>query len=291
MTINLVLSRKGFDSANGAIPSPILPDGRMVSLPIPSRTDDYSLADLDVTDIDVTQLVSDLGGPGDARVHLDPDLQRPAARRMPGWRPALGQTGAAQSHLAAEGIGTGDAFLFFGWFRQVEFVQGRWRYQRVAPHVHALFGWLEVDAVLSIVTARKQCLADHAWIADHPHVAKPEHYDNQRNTLYVAPERSQHDSALRGGGRFETYAPELRLTTPGATRSLWTLPAWFHPGANRLALTYHKDPKRWKTTEHGCELRSVAIGQEFVLHGKHYPELSSWVGGLIRAHAAPQARV
>ena len=36
--MRLILSRKGFDSANGGCPSPIFPDGSMLSLPIPSRS-------------------------------------------------------------------------------------------------------------------------------------------------------------------------------------------------------------------------------------------------------------
>ena len=32
-TMKIILSRKGFDSANGGGPSPIFPDGRLLSLP------------------------------------------------------------------------------------------------------------------------------------------------------------------------------------------------------------------------------------------------------------------
>ena len=35
--MKLIFSRKGFDSSAGGIPSPILPDGRMISLPIPAN--------------------------------------------------------------------------------------------------------------------------------------------------------------------------------------------------------------------------------------------------------------
>jgi hypothetical protein len=34
--VKLILSRKGFDSAAGGVPSPLI-DGRPVSLPIPTR--------------------------------------------------------------------------------------------------------------------------------------------------------------------------------------------------------------------------------------------------------------
>lgn len=40
--MKIILSRKGFDSANGGIVSPIFEDGTMISFPIPSGdTDTY----------------------------------------------------------------------------------------------------------------------------------------------------------------------------------------------------------------------------------------------------------
>jgi hypothetical protein len=35
LLMKVILSRKGFDSASGGMPSPILPDGTLISLPIP----------------------------------------------------------------------------------------------------------------------------------------------------------------------------------------------------------------------------------------------------------------
>jgi len=37
--MKVALSRKGFDSGYGGCPSPILPDGTILSLPIPSKKD------------------------------------------------------------------------------------------------------------------------------------------------------------------------------------------------------------------------------------------------------------
>ena len=34
--MKVIISRKGFDSGYGGMPSPILPDGTMISMPIPS---------------------------------------------------------------------------------------------------------------------------------------------------------------------------------------------------------------------------------------------------------------
>ena len=35
--MKIILSRKGFDSSNGGIPSPIMPDGTLISMPIPAK--------------------------------------------------------------------------------------------------------------------------------------------------------------------------------------------------------------------------------------------------------------
>ena len=170
--MKLVLSRKGFDSAAGGIASPILPDGRMISLPIPGGNDNFTFADLNVPEISASALLSDLSSERHAitdAVHLDPDLDRSIQSRLPGWRPALGQTGAAQTHLNGQGVGPGDVFLFFGWFRRVELHQSMWRYLPRAPDLHVMFGWLEVGNVITLHQNRNAALAEFPWIADHPH--------------------------------------------------------------------------------------------------------------------------
>ena len=66
--MKLVLSRKGFDSSAGGIPSPILPDGRLISLPIPSREDDFTFADINVPDVDMAAPLAGLIGSDALRV-------------------------------------------------------------------------------------------------------------------------------------------------------------------------------------------------------------------------------
>lgn len=286
--MQVILSRKGFDSQYGGIPSPILPDGRLLPLPIPSGHDTATMADLGYTGTDMAQLIADLSGGKHTlatRVHMDPDLDSPIHARLPGWRPSLGQTGAAQSHLRRRGIGPGDVFLFFGWFRQTERVEGRWRFARGTPDLHVLFGWLEVAEVLSIVTQRTDTLTRHPWTATHPHVASPQWYDDERNTLYIARSSSAivtNDSF--GGGRFPTMRPALRLTKRDCSRSVWSLPPWFYP-EGRAPLSYHPNSDSWKIEEGSVTLRSAAKGQEFVLDGDLYPQLQPWVSDLIRKNS------
>src|SRR5262245_1090256 len=78
--IQIVLSRKGFDSSAGGHASPILPDGTMVSLPIPSTLDCLDYGSLRLSDgrtfralIDELNARARVDGKG---AHLDPDLVR-----------------------------------------------------------------------------------------------------------------------------------------------------------------------------------------------------------------------
>lgn len=275
----LILSRKGFDSGYGGIPSPIMPDGRLVPLPIPSNHDHTEMQHSGNLSPEFSEVLGDLSGGRyglSSRVHLDPDLNRRSDLRLPGWRPSLGQSGTAQSHLASQGVTQGDVFLFFGWFREVEKSQGRWRYVPSAPNLHALYGWLEVGDVLSIVLDRQGSLQRYPWIADHPHFANPVHYSNSRNTLYIASEHSNFRPDSVGGGIFSRLEEGLCLTMKGQSRSKWQLPAWFYP-EGRTPLSYHGRLDRWTKLGDQCSLNSVAKGQEFVLRLDEYPESSEWL--------------
>jgi len=145
--MRIILSRKGFDSANGGGPSPIFPDGEMVSLPIPSRLAPISYSRVTTRRMSLGDLVPALTngriGAADG-AHVDPDLYAESLARAPGWRPAFGQVASAQAHLADQGVGPGDLFLFFGWFRRVHAVGGQWSLRPDAPDLHVLFGWLQV---------------------------------------------------------------------------------------------------------------------------------------------------
>jgi hypothetical protein len=269
--MKLILSRKGFDSSPtcGACASPILPDGRMISLPIPHDSGTLAFAALRHQGLDVGQIVSDLTGTAEMAArcaHLDPDLDPTARPRQPGWRPAFGQDSAAQRHLDRMDVGVGDLFLFFGWFRRVVRVDGRYRYRDKARNLHVLFGWLRVGEILRLGPDSVP-----AWLRDHPHAVSK---SAPHNTVYVA-------DGPDGGGIFPTFRPALRLTAPDSTsRSMWRLPTDFQPGG-RVPLTYHRDPSRWSPARGGCRLQSVAKGQEFVLDLQSYPGVRRWAEELI----------
>jgi hypothetical protein len=285
--MKIVLSRKGFDSRYGGVPSPILPDGTMLPLPIPSADNPHRMCDLVKQGMNLGDLTFSLSRgrvSPDTSVHLDPDIDTKLVRRPTGWLPALGQTGAAQRHLARQGVGTGDVFLFFGWFRKAEPNGSAWRYVPGAPDLHVLFGWLQVGEVLSVVTDREGSLRGRAWLALHPHVAAREKYTDPLNTVYVAKQDldlGEGRNAARGGGVFGRYRDALRLTATGKPRTFWRLPRWMQPSGSQPALSYHRTPNRWTVDGDSVLLRSAAIGQEFVLDADHFPESRQWLRELL----------
>jgi len=204
-------------------------------------------------------------------VHLDPDLRRESLPRKLGWRPMFGQSHAAQRHLQNHGIGEGDIFLFFGWFREVEKHDDRWNFKRGARDLHVFFGWLKVGEVWHLA---EDLTSIPEWAKSHPH-ATPNYGPN--NTIYVAAETRKGYSA----GIFPRITEHLTLTCPGSSRSCWRLPAWFHPVKDKSCLSYHSNPKRWELKGGYTYLTSVARGQEFVLDSSDYSEAEDWARGLI----------
>ena len=98
--MKIILSRKGFDGSNGGCPSPIMPDGTMLSMPIPS-TDDVRYDDLCYRDLLYSELLNQLN-PKKTYVacHLDPDIRSDVRKRkIDGWLPAFGQISAANTYL------------------------------------------------------------------------------------------------------------------------------------------------------------------------------------------------
>ena len=287
----LILSRKGFDSGSGGCPSPIFPDGTMLSLPIPSR-DREQFDDLQHRDVNIASLVNDLTNGrlnGRNPVHLDPDLNfgtyryRKTRAAWQQWRGMLGQTGIAQGHLDKQGVGTGDIFLFFGLYRRVEEAAHGWHFVRGAPELHVLWGWLQVD--------RKHRVADIGpddlpWARHHPHLSGV--YRGDQNTVYAAStnlDLSDDDQCRASGwGTFPRFDQRLVLTDPNGTGvSQWRLPRWFYPDGSKPPLTYHPDRRRWRRDADHAYLRSVGRGQEFVLDLAHYPEAVDWLSDLVNS--------
>lgn len=292
--MKIILSRKGFDSTYGEVPSPIFEDGSMLSIPIPADSkltyDDLSSKNSSGSKISniVEDLTSKKGNShvkGNSDVHLDPDLNPDSYPRSDGWKPMFGTSGAAQGHLVKQGVGIGDLFLFFGWFREVINKSGRYEYKKSAEDKHVIFGWLQVGSILHPQT---QVDAIPEWAKYHPHCEEAQQ-EEPGNCLYIASDQLQLGDIkgeFPGGGVFKTYKDHpLCLTKKGQwKRSLWELPEWFYPDADKPPLSYHTNvSKRWSKADGYAILQSVARGQEFVFDTDHYPEAIGWLESIFNS--------
>lgn len=176
--MKLILSRKGFDSSAGGVPSPIMPDGRVVPLPIPDKGSPISYSEINFDSASIAALVHDLTKgriPPHYGAHLDPDLARESLPRLPGWRPLFGQTGTAQGHLRNNGVGIGDIFLFFGLFRRVKEIRGNYTWDIGARPRHLIWGWMQIGGILEPrVSPPKDC----EWAMYHPHYNRDDYLNN-----------------------------------------------------------------------------------------------------------------
>lgn len=272
--MKLILSRKGFDSSAGGVPSPIV-DGRPVSLPIPTRMPTpITFGDLPEP---IPTLVEQLTRNRHTRAtpcHLDPDIDPTCLPRAPGWRGSLGQVGAAQGHLRHQRVGEGDLFLFWGLFRPMTRVRGRWSFDGLAEH--RLFGWLQIGEVIPLGADGSHALERDPWLVDHPHVRTGW---SDSNTLYLAADRLQlgdHSTHRPGSGLLTSGR---RLTHREALRpSLWAVPDWLNPTTGGVGMTYHP-PQRWSDTG---ALQTAARGQEFVADIGNRPDAMAWLADLFQ---------
>ncbi len=284
--MKIIFSRKGFDSSTGKVASPILPSGKLCSLPIPEtlvcahplRYQDI-LFDGQSLGRPVHDMTRGKISPG-TPAHLDPDLNHASIPRLPGWKPLFGQAGAAESHLQHQNIGAGDVFLFYGWFRRVEQCAGTYRYAPGAPDLHIIFGWLQIEQ--RVPAAQWSSLP--AWAGDHAHCRRANPLALE--SLYLSSDRLTLPGITLnkpGAGLFPRYHPSLCLTSQESNNSRrnWRLPRWMAPAYGRSSLTYHPNPLSWETKADHVLLRSAGRGQEFVLDCAAYPEAITWLANLI----------
>jgi len=217
------------------------------------------------------QIIDELAaGPqiGQRRAHLDPDLVREARPRLPGWRPTLGQLGAAGTHLRNEGVSEGDLFLFFGWFRHTERASDGLHFRRRTNGFHAIFGYLEIGEIF-----RVDPYADlPAWLRDHPH-ATPSRRANRSNTVYVASRRLSFHPSYPGAGVFR-FNDRLVLTKKDCSRrGRWNLdPVLFR----HVRISYHSE-----TAWHDGYFQSYPRAQEYVIHADD--PIIAWASRIIRS--------
>ena len=163
--MKVILSRKGFDSSCGGQASPILPDGTLLSLPIPSndvhKYSELSWGCLSYLDI-IKQLKHKTTLNERSHCHLDPDLRATTLLRTDRWKPAFGQTGSSLTELRDNGVKEGDLFLFFGWFKKTEYYNEQLRYIPKSPNLHVIYGYMQIGNIVDSVSQIPE------WLKYHP---------------------------------------------------------------------------------------------------------------------------
>jgi len=218
--MKVVLSRKGFDASNGGCPSPIMPDGMLLSMPIPSDDRD-SFDDLCYNGMPYSGILRQLAPRRTfGHCHVDPDIRGDCrAKPIPGWKPGFGQIGAARGVLTHGGVEPGDLFLFFGWFRKVELYRGSYRYVKRSQggffdhsDLHVIYGYMQVDEILT----SKERVSEYPW---HPHAAESR-IDNGTNAIYIPTERLSFLPERKGYGTLD-YRLDRVLTMENKNRGTW----------------------------------------------------------------------
>ena len=218
--LKVILSRKGFDSSNGGCPSPIMPDGTLISMPIPSK-DGVQYSDLQYNGISYAKLLSQLNSKAVcSSCHLDPDI-RDNVRTSPisGWKAAFGQANAAQGILTNAKVEKGDIFLFFGWFRQTELKNGVYKFTRKQSSnfyrhsdLQIIYGYMEIGEIIKSPAQ----ISKYPW---HPH-ASENLINNKTNALYIPSDRLSLNPELPGYGTLD-FRTDRVLTLKGQKRATW----------------------------------------------------------------------
>ncbi len=205
--MRIIFSRKGFDSAAGKAPSPII-NGRPFSLPIPTSWRSETTYEI----LGLGEIVENASNGRIARnklCHEDPMFS--------GKRCAFGQTGSAQSHLRNQGVAIGDVFLFFGLFSD----------EITNEKHHRVFGYQKVEKIHELGTHPTEDDQPVGFPSRHPHTLGEW---NNNNTLY-----------LGEGATCMTASKELRLTQDGGPISTWKIPHWLF----KTGLSFHGKKERW----------------------------------------------
>lgn len=222
--MKIILSRKGFDSANGGIVSPIFEDGTLMSFPIPDKNekiDTYN--DLMYGEQSYREILDNLHfkDTSDYHCHVDPDLDCARRKVVPdGWKPIFGQINSSARYLLRDedSVQEGDIFLFFGNYHAVEKSEGHYRYIRKSGDFYKdndlqiIWGYLQVGKIL---TNKEEQLAMN-W---HPH-ARGGRPDNPSNVLFVAAEHLSFASDMPGAGLLK-FSKDRVLTREGANKATW----------------------------------------------------------------------
>jgi hypothetical protein len=267
--MKIILSRKGVDSNTGGLASPILPDGTLLSLPIPSD-DIITYSSINWNKKSYIDIIKELSPKTTlntfSNCHLDPDLRYDSIGRQENWQPAFGQTGSSLTELRRNEVNIGDIFLFFGWFKETEYHNGLLRYKYKAKDLHVIFGYMQIGDIIESYSDVPD------WLKYHPHANLNNYknaWDKNLNAIYLPTKQLSLFPDLPGCGTFQ-YNKKIVLTKEGYSRSRWDFPH------SMKGTPISHNPNGWKEDY----FQSAGRGQEFVINGT--PNVIEWVKSLFQ---------
>ena len=220
--MKIIFSRKGFDSDNGGIVSPIMEDGTLVSFPIPSDDKD-SFDDLFYLNQPYSQILKNLKykeNPQYPNCHIDPDLsQNRRKHQINGWCPIFGQVNSSAVYLLnTVKVQPGDLFLFFGNYHKVKFVDGKYRYIKNTGDFYSdndlqlIWGYLQVGEIITAPEEQRK----YSW---HPH-SNRDRKEEHSNTMFLARNKLSFNETMPGAGVLK-YREDRVLTAKDCTKATW----------------------------------------------------------------------
>ena len=270
--MNIILSRKGFDSSNGGIVSPIMEDGTLVSFPIPSKDKD-KFEDLFYCGQPYSKILQYLNykeNPECPNCHVDPDLTIERRKnKIDSWCPIFGQCGSSAIYLTNKvQVKEGDLFLFFGNYHKVQFIDGKYQFVKKNGDFYSdndlqvIWGYMQVGKIVKDSTEQRK----YSW---HPH-STDGMVEGKCNTMFVATDKLSFNTNLPGAGVLK-FREDRVLTAKDCNKATWVKRSVYDVNSiigNR---------KNSSKVPNGIDY--AGIWQELGL--KHSPECEEWAISIV----------
>ena len=272
--MKIILSRKGFDGGIGKIASPIMPDGTLLSMPIPEDDNEMRYDQISWNGKTYLEIIESLTRRrGYCKCHLDPDIRENRVTPVPGWREAFGQSTGAQKQLENAEVDVGDIFLFFGWFREVRETDNGYKYARTDPQdfyrgrdLHVIYGYFQIGEIIKGYDGIKK----YYW---HPH-AEESYKDKTNNTLYLPTDKLSIMPEYPGCGTLD-YRIDRVLTKENKTKARWNEHSFLEPE--------HVHGNRKNSSKDGGLYYAGQWQELIIMDEPEEPEgLIEWVKSIIR---------
>lgn len=185
--MNLILSRKGFDSSTQGGGNPnIIYNDNFYPIPIPEEGSGIYYKDLKfnkqksylevMVDLNITQF---------SECHLDPFIGFETTKmKTKGWYPCLGQASLSNNSLINNNVGEGDVFLFFAWFEFAEIVDSRFKWAKKKEYptgIHSIYAYMQVESRFDLDKRD-----DPKLPPNHPHLKFHNDRYQEPNSIYKA---------------------------------------------------------------------------------------------------------